>query len=321
MTSQDELHRTGAWTSADNLPTEFVKLRRPSRWITAAVLAVLAVMMAHGLVTNYRFGWDVVGDYFTSKQILVGLQRTLVLTVLSMLVGIIFGTWLAVIRLSGNRILGGACSLYIWFFRGTPLLVQLIFWYNLAALYPRIGVGVPFGPMFVTGETNTLITVYVAAVLGLGLNEAAYMAEVIRSGLISVDRHQTEAAEALGMPAGLLFRRIVLPQALRVIVPPTANQAIGMLKATSLVSVLALPELLYSAQLIYAKNYQTIPLLVVASIWYLLVTTVLSIGQRYLERYYGKGSGTRKTPTAARRYGRRPPTPTPELALDSVELR
>jgi polar amino acid transport system permease protein len=194
-----------------------------------------------------------------------------------------------VFRLSRNPVMKSAAGLYIWFFRGTPLLVQLIFWYNLSALYPRLSFGIPFGPEFVSGETNTLVSVWTAAILGLGLNEAAYMAEIIRSGLLSVDRGQTLAAESIGMTDTLMMRRIVLPQALRVIVPPTGNQVIGMLKYTSLVSVVALPELLYSSQLIYTQNFRPIPLLLVASTWYLIVTTVLMVAQSYLERHFGRG--------------------------------
>jgi polar amino acid transport system permease protein len=206
-----------------------------------------------------------------------------------MLIGVVLGTVLAVFRLSRNPLMKSAAGVYIWFFRGTPLLVQLIFWYNLSALYPRLSFGIPFGPEFVSGETNKLLSVWTAAILGLGLNEAAYMAEIIRSGLLSVDRGQTLAAESIGMTDTLMMRRIVLPQALRVIVPPTGNQVIGMLKYTSLVSVVALPELLYSAQLIYTQTFQPIPLLLVASTWYLIVTTILMIAQSYLERHFGRG--------------------------------
>jgi polar amino acid transport system permease protein len=275
--------------SVGQIPTEVVKVRHPARWITGAVLIVLGAMAAHALVTNKRFEWDIYGKYFASHSILVGLGRTLVLTGVAMLIGAVLGTALAVFRLSRNPVMKSAAGLYIWFFRGTPLLVQLIFWYNLSALYPRLSFGIPFGPEFVSGETNTLVSVWTAAILGLGLNEAAYMAEIIRSGLLSVDRGQTLAAESIGMTDTLMMRRIVLPQALRVIVPPTGNQVIGMLKYTSLVSVVALPELLYSSQLIYTQNFRPIPLLLVASTWYLIVTTVLMVAQSYLERHFGRG--------------------------------
>lgn len=207
-----------------------------------------------------------------------------------MTAGIALGTVLAVMRLSKNPILSTISRGYIWFFRGTPLLVQLIFWYNIAALYPVIAFGLPLGgPSVVLGSANVLISPLAAALLGLALNEAAYMAEIIRGGIGSVDKGQYDAARALGMNGGQLMRRVILPQAMRVVLPPTGNQVISMLKGTSLVSVLAISDLLYSAQIIYATNYQTIPLLIVASLWYLLMTTILSFFQTKLERRYGRG--------------------------------
>jgi polar amino acid transport system permease protein len=195
-----------------------------------------------------------------------------------------------VLRQSTNPLLSWISRLYIWVFRGTPLLVQLLFWYFLAAIVPKIGVGVPWGPTFVELDTNHLIPQTTAALLGLGLHEAAYMAEIVRSGLNAVDEGQTEAAHALGMTRRQTLRRIVLPQALPIIVPPTGNQVISMLKTTSLVSVIAVPELLTSIQAIYSRNFQQIPLLTVACAWYLLAVSVLSIGQYFLERRYGRGS-------------------------------
>jgi polar amino acid transport system permease protein len=197
-------------------------------------------------------------------------------------------------RLSPNPLVAGASGFYIWFFRGTPVLVQILFWSFISALYPKISLGIPFGgPEFVHANANTLITPFLAAILALGLNEAAYMAEIVRAGIISVDEGQNDAASALGMTRLQTMRRIVLPQAMRVIIPPTGNETISMLKTTSLVSVIAYPELLYSAQLIYAVNYLQIPLLLTASIWYLVVTTILSIGQYYIERHYGRGASSR----------------------------
>jgi polar amino acid transport system permease protein len=266
-----------------------VKLRHPLRWLSGAVLLVILAILVDALVTNERFGWDIVGHYLFSHQILVGLRRTLWLTLIAMLIGLVLGTVLAIMRMSTNPVAQVAAGLYIWFFRGTPLLVQLIFWYNLSALYPKLSFGIPFGPTFADVQTNSVLTVFLAAILGLGLNESAYMSEIIRAGLLSVDPGQKMAAEALGMRDSLVFRRIVWPQAMRVIVPPVGNQVIGMLKYTSLVSVIALPELLYSAQLIYQQNFQTIPLLMVASIWYLAVTSILSVIQGYIERRYGRG--------------------------------
>ena len=238
---------------------------------------------------------SVVGHYFSDHAILTGLVRTLELTAISMAVGVVLGTILAVMRLSPNPILSGVSWVYIWFFRGPPVLVQLIFWFNLSSLYPQLGIGLPFGPMLASGSANSVITPFMAGVLGLGLNQAAYMAEIVRGSILSVDEGQIDAASAVGMKRLQTMRLVILPQAIRVIIPPTGNQLIGVLKYTSLVSVVAVPELLYSAQLIYAGNFLTIPLLIVASLWYLIVSSVLTIGQFYMERYFAKGA-TRHLP-------------------------
>ena len=265
-------------------------VRRPGRWAVSAVALLLAALLLQSVLTNPRFQWGVVGTYFTSPQILNGLLMTILLTVVSMVIGIVLGMVLAVMQLSGIPIITVASSLYIWFFRGTPVLVQIIFWFNLAALYPAIGIGIPFGPTFATMDANQVITPLTAALLALALNEGAYMAEIVRAGLISVDEGQMEAAHSLGMSRSRATRRIVLPQAMRVIIPPTGNETIGMLKTTSLVSVVAVTELLYSAQIISSTTFQTIPLLITASLWYILMTTVLTIGQYYLERRFARGS-------------------------------
>lgn len=249
-------------------------------------------------VTNPNLQWDVVASYMLNADILRGLLRTLELTALSMVIGIVIGIVTAVMRLSPIKVLSGMAWAYVWFFRGTPLLVQIIFWFNLAALFSRLEIGIPLiGPVFFSGDTNALITPFVAALLGLALNEGAYMSEIVRAGIQSVDQGQEEAATALGMRQRRVLRRIVLPQAMRVIVPPTGNQVISMLKSSSLVSVTALPELLYSAQIIYQTNFKTIPLLIVASLWYLIVTTVLSVVQYYVERRYARGSRRTLPPT------------------------
>lgn len=274
--------------TADSIPV--VPLRHPVRLAIAVVLILIAVSAAWDVAVNQRYHWDVVVSYLFAPQIIAGAGLTVVLTVVSMTAGITLGTVLAVMRLSANPILSTISRGYIWFFRGTPLLVQLIFWYNIAALYPVIALGLPFGgPSVVLGSANVLISPLAAALLGLALNEAAYMAEIIRGGIGSVDKGQYDAARALGMNGGKLMRRVILPQAMRVVLPPTGNQVISMLKGTSLVSVLAISDLLYSAQIIYATNYQTIPLLIVASLWYLLMTTILSFFQTKLERRYGRG--------------------------------
>jgi polar amino acid transport system permease protein len=278
-----------------------VPVRHPGRWIAAGIVAILIVALAHSVATNPRFQWGVVGDYLFDASILRGLRITLELTALAMAIGIVLGVVLALMRLSLNPLLSTASWVYIWIFRGTPVLVQIIFWFYFAALYPSVDLGVPFGPSFVHLDANTLITPFVAGMLGLGLNEGAYMSEIVRAGIISVEEGQTDAAQALGMTRLQTMRRIVLPQAMRVIIPPTGNETISMLKTTSLVAFIALTDLLYSAQLIYARTYQTIPLLIVASIWYLAVTSVLSIGQYYIERYYGRGATRVTAPTLLQR--------------------
>jgi polar amino acid transport system permease protein len=233
----------------------------------------------------------VVGDFLFDPRIVRGARVTLELTFLAMAVGIVLGVVLAVMRLSPNPLVVGLSSFYIWFFRGTPVLVQILFWQFVAALYPKISIGIPFGgPVFASTNANHLVTPFMAGLLGLGLNEAAYMAEIVRAGMLSVDEGQTEAAHSLGMRRILTLRRVVLPQAMRVIIPPTGNETISMLKTSSLVSVIGYAELLYSAQIIYSANFKTIPLLLVAAIWYLFFTSLLSIGQYYIERYYARGT-------------------------------
>jgi polar amino acid transport system permease protein len=192
-------------------------------------------------------------------------------------------------RLSPNPLLSGTSWLYIWFFRGTPVLVQILFWGYISALYPRLSLGIPFGPQFVHFSANSAITPFVAGMLALGLNEGAYMAEIVRAGIISVEEGQTEAAQSLGMTRLQTMRRIVLPQAMRVIVPPTGNETISMLKTTSLVVVIAYFELTVAVQTIYSRTFQTIPLLIVAALWYLALTSVLSVGQMFIERRFGRG--------------------------------
>ena len=267
-----------------------VPMRHPGRWAATAVLLVLAAMLVHDAVTNRRFGWGIVDSYFLSPPIVQGVEKTLELTFIAMAVGVVLGVMFAVMRLSPNPILSGAAWLYIWFFRGTPVYVQLLFWYFISYLQPTISLGVPFGPEFVHMSANTIVTPLVAAILGLGLNEGAYYAEIVRAGILSVDHGQFEAAQSLGMRRAQLMRRIVLPQAMRVIVPPTGNETISMLKTTSLAVVVTYPELLYKTQNIIAATYEPIPLLIMASFWYLLMTTVLTIGQYYVERYYARGS-------------------------------
>jgi polar amino acid transport system permease protein len=266
-----------------------VPVRRPGRWIAAFVVLVIGASIVRSIVTDKHFEWNVVGQYLFDSRILHGMLVTIELTILSMAIGIVLGIVLAVMRLSPNPIVSGASWLYIWFFRGTPLLVQILFWYNIAALFPTIALGIPFGPAIIHGHANTVITAFVAALLALSLNEGAYMSEIVRAGFISVPEGQTEAAQSLGMGRLQTMRLIVLPQAMRVIIPPTGNETISMLKNTSLISVTAYAELLYSVQNIYNVNFQVIPLLIVASIWYLVLTSILYVGQYFIERHYGVG--------------------------------
>ena len=274
-----------------------VRLRHPWRWVAVAVLVVYAAVLVKFLATSPELRWDLVSGYLFEASILKGLVMTLKLTVVSMVVGVVLGAILAVMRLSDNPVFRYVAGGYVWLFRGTPILVQLLFWFFLGTVLPRIGLGIPFGPDFVSWDTNTLITPFAAAILGLGLNEAAYMAEIVRAGIGSVDKGQSEAAEALGMGPVTTYRRVVLPQAARMIVPPTANQTISMLKLTSLTLVIGLPELTTTAQLIYGRNFQQIPLLIVASIWYLVLTTILTIIQIRLEKRMSRGV----LPTSTRR--------------------
>ena len=270
-----------------------VPVRHPGRWIAAVILLVVAASIVRSIITNTGsnkgFEWVWVGHYLFDSRILHGVVATIYMTFLAMVIGIVLGVVAAIMRLSPNPIVSGASWLYIWFFRGTPLLVQILFWYNLQALFPTISLGIPFGPSLVHTHANTIITTLVAGLLALGLNEGAYMSEIVRAGIISVDEGQTQAAQALGMSRLQIMRLIVLPQAMRVIIPPTGNETISMLKNTSLLSVISFGELLFAAETIYDVNYKVIPLLIVASIWYLVMTSVLYVGQYFIERRYGRG--------------------------------
>ncbi|WP_285537288.1 amino acid ABC transporter permease [Brucella sp. NBRC 12950] len=276
---------------------------KASAWKTrlaATLLMILVVYCTTMIAANPNFGWEVVWEYLFDQRILWGLSLTLWLTAVTMIIGVVLGTVFAIMTLSGNPVISTIAKAYIWFFRGTPVLVQLIFWYNLGALFPQLSIGVPFTSFWISVPTNTLISPITAAVLGLGLNEGAYMSEIIRSGLMAVDPGQRQAAKSLGMTNGKSMWRIVLPQAMPVIIPPTGNQTIGMLKTSSLVSVISLADLLYSAQTIYSRNFQTIPLLIVACIWYLAATTILSSVQTRIERHFGR-SGKLTTTKPSRR--------------------
>jgi len=275
------------------LAAKLVPLRRPGQWASAVVLLVLLAMLVHTLLTNKRFQWGVVGDYFTRGSIMHGLVLTLWLTGAVMACGYLLGIGLAAMRLSGNPILRTLSFGYVWLIRSVPPLVQLLFWYELASLYPQLSLGIPFGHEFVTVKTAHLFTGVLAAFVGLTLDTAAFSAEIVRGGILAVEHGQTEAAQALGLGRGRVFRRIVLPQAMPAIIPASGNLLIGLLKATSIVSVIAVADLLYSVQLIYNQNYLIMPLLLVATIWYIILTTLLSIGQYYVERHYARGTNRR----------------------------
>jgi len=266
-----------------------VPVRHPGRWVAAVVVVLVGASIVRAIITNKNFQWHVVGQYLFSSRVLHGVLITLELTILSMVIGILLGVILAVMRQSPNPIVNKASWLYIWFFRGTPLLLQIYFWFNITALFPKIDLGVPFGPAIIHANGNSVIAPLVAALLGLGLNEGAYMAEIVRAGILSVSEGQTEASQSLGLSRLQTMRFIVLPQAMRIILPPTGNETISMLKNTSLVSVIAYTELLYTVQQIYDVNYKTIPLLIVASIWYLAMTSIAYVFQYFIERRYGRG--------------------------------
>lgn len=303
-------------------PRVVVPVRHYGRWIAGALAALAVAMVVHTLLSKipaearecvpslgadgrthwrcfhpmvWRFSWDIVGTYFTSSLILKGLLVTLLLTLLTMVIGISIGAVMAVLRQSPSRVLSSSAWLYTWFFRGTPVYVQLLFWFNIAAIFPTIHLGIPFGPRLAELDTIGIMTPFVAALIGLGLNEGAYMSEIVRGGILAVDEGQIEAASSLGLRRLQTLRLVILPQAMRVIVPPTGNEVISMLKTSSLASALSVTELLRAAQNIYSSTYEVIPLLIVASLWYLIVTTVLSVAQYYIERHFAMGA-TRNLP-------------------------
>lgn len=265
-----------------------VSAPRPGRWLAAAAVVVLVAMFVNTLITNQRFQWGIVAQYFTAPSILRGLGLTLALSASVFVVGYLFGIGLAAMRLSSNPILRSVSFTFVWIVRSVPAIVQVLFWFQLASLYPRLSIGIPFGPEFASVQTANLFSGIIAAFIALTLDVAAFSAEVVRGGLLSVDRGQTEAAEALGLSRRRIFRRIVLPQAMPAIIPASGNLANGMVKATAIVSVIAVQDLLYSAQLIYNDNFQVVPLLIVATLWYIIITTALSVLQYFIERHYNR---------------------------------
>ncbi|MEU7279630.1 amino acid ABC transporter permease [Streptomyces sp. NPDC045431] len=268
-----------------------IPVRHYGRYVTAlvAIAAFVAIVYAF---SQGKINWDAVPTYFFDDRIIEGVGQTLLLTILSMAIGIVGGIILAVMRLSKNPVTSSISWFYIWFFRGTPVLVQLFLWFNLGLVFEYINLG----PVY-KDEWSDFMTPFLTALLGLGLNEAAYMAEICRAGLLAVDEGQTEASHALGMSHGKTLRRIVIPQAMRVIVPPTGNEVINMLKTTSLVAAVQYYELLRNAQDIGQTSGAPVEMLFVAAAWYLIMTSVLSVGQFYLERYYARGSSRSLPPT------------------------
>jgi polar amino acid transport system permease protein len=269
---------------------EVVNLRHPWRWLSAAAVLVLVVLLIRSLAVNDNIQWSVVGDFLFDDAILHAVLVTLELSVAAQALGIVLGVVFAVMRLSVNPVLRSTAGAYIWFFRGTPQLVQLIFWFNLGILFPTLGVDIPFLALDFSTPTNTIITPLTAAILGLGLNESAYYSEIVRAGVLSVPQGQVSAATALGMTFPQTMRKIVLPQAMRVIIPPTGNDFIMMLKTSSLVAVIGGSELLSTSRDIYARSFHVIELLIVASFWYLVLTSIASVGQYFLERRFSRGT-------------------------------
>jgi polar amino acid transport system permease protein len=282
-----------------------IPVRHPGRWVAIVVIFVIVAMFAHSVFTNENWQWQFQWQNAFQPPVLHGVWTTLWLTVVSMVVGVLLGVVLAIMRLSPNPVLSGSAWVYIWVFRGTPVLVQLVIWANLGSLYRPISLGVPFGPEWLTIDTRNLVPNVAAALLGLGLNEAAYMSEIIRAGIVSVDEGQGEAAAALGLSRMQTMRRIVLPQAMRVVVPPTGNETISMLKTTSLVSAVPYAELFFQTGSIGNRTFQVFPMLVTASLWYLAMTSVLMVGQYYIERHYARGSVRSLPPTPIQRLRKR----------------
>ena len=287
-------------TSSPTAPAaiDAVPLRHPWRWVAAVVIVVLVVLFLYGAATNDAYRWHVYTQYLFNERVLkVGLLNTLQLTVYSMVLAIVLGVILAVMRLSANPIFKAVSWVYLWIFRGTPIYVQLVFWGLIPTIYQNIRLGVPFGPTFFQLNLQMLSIPFLLAIVGLALNEAAYMAEIIRAGISSVPEGQLEASTALGMSWGMAMWRTVLPQAMRVIIPPTGNEVISMLKTTSLVTAVPFTLDLYgiTSREIAAREFEPVPLLLVAATWYLVVTSILMVGQYYLERYFARGASRKLT--------------------------
>ncbi|GAA1815735.1 amino acid ABC transporter permease [Agromyces neolithicus] len=300
-----------------------IPLRRPWRWISAAVVLLLVFAFLHSVLTNPNIDFAAVGEFVFDPRILEGVWLTLFITAISMVVSTLLAIVVAAMRLSSNPVLSTIAWFYVWVFRGTPLLVQIVLWGYLGLLYAKLTLGIPFTDVvFWQVNTNELISAMVAGLLALTLNQAAYSSEIVRAGMISVDEGQREAAYSLGMSPLYTFRRVLLPQAMRVIIPPMGNETISMLKNTSLLSVIAVLEVYTQASMISSQNLKQVELLIVASLWYLLMTSVLSIPQYYLERRFGRGSSRNLPPTPLQRMRRafmkRQPGPAPAPETKAV---
>lgn len=289
MTATSEREALSSRVEPPLLP---LNARKPSAWgrlLGALAAAVFGCWVLYTLIVTPAIHWDVVVRYIVSAPILQGLWITISLSVISMVIGLAIGVIVAVMQLSANPVMRIVAGSYSWFFRGTPLLVQLLFWFNIGVIFPRLEFGIPFGGPKLFGVEASIITPFIAGLLGLAINEGAYMSQIVRAGVLAISPGQREAAESMGMSRWGIMTRIVLPQAMRVILPPTGNQFISMLKTSSLVSIIAGSDLLTVAQRIYLGNFEVISLLVVASIWYLLLTTIATIGQYFLEKRYSRG--------------------------------
>ncbi|MFP1695045.1 amino acid ABC transporter permease [Gardnerella greenwoodii] len=277
--------------SKKNNDERILPVKKPGPIIAGVIVALVACSLLYSIATNRRFEWNIVAKYIIDENVLTGIGWTLWLTLLAMVIAIVLAVGLAMMRKSVNPVLRGVSWFFIWFFRGTPVYTQLVFWGMFAVLVPKLSLGIPFTSVeFFSIDSNVVMTSLTAAVVGLSLNEAAYLSEIVRAGLEAVDAGQVEASKALGMSRSLMMRRVILPQAMRIIVPPLGNETIGMLKTTSL--VLAVPftlELQFATNAIANRIYKPIPLLLVASIWYLVITSVLMVLQSMLEKHFGKG--------------------------------
>ncbi|MET9950515.1 amino acid ABC transporter permease [Streptomyces sp. NPDC006339] len=300
--SSDTLVPPAARAAEDPVTTlKVVPARHYARWAAAVAVIVLLTQFAHGLATNPVWEWHVFRAYVLSETIVRAVGVTLQLTAYATVLGFLLGTVLAFMRLSHSPVLRTVAWGYVWIFRSIPMIVQLVFWFNLSALYEELGVGIPFGPVFWSVDSNALIGTIGAAIIGLTLHQAAYAAEIVRGGVLAVYHGQLEAAAALGIPRLRQIRRIVLPQAMRAILPTAGNEIVGLLKGTSVVYVMAIGELFYQVQVVYGRNGRVIPLLLVATAWYIALTTLLSVAQSFVERRYARGADRTPPPRPLRR--------------------